>query len=147
MPTCPGHVDFVPGHVKLCGNVPKWASDIKGKTHAYFPSSTHQLYKAWTVLQLSGRQMRPMKRSGNTDITKYWSDWQPKKFFLQNSMSDRPRQCSHVHVSWTCGYQNMHIFFHIHMSDHPKCVWTTQRTHWVVRWVTQPFSLAAALQC
>ena len=32
----------------------------------------------------AGRQMRPMKRSGEPDITKYWSDWQPKNFFCQS---------------------------------------------------------------
>ena len=45
----------------------------------------------------------------------------------------------------TCGYQNMHIYFNIFMSDHPKFVWTTQRTNWVVRSATQSFSLATAL--
>ena len=31
---------------------------------------------------------------------------------------------------WTRGYQNMHIFFNTFMSDHPKFVWTTQRTNY-----------------
>ena len=37
-----------------------------------------------SVLQLSGRQMRPIKWSGDPDITKYWSDWQPKNMRCQS---------------------------------------------------------------
>ena len=46
MPACPGHVDFVPGHVKLCAYVPDWASDFSGWAHVYFFSSMHSLYRA-----------------------------------------------------------------------------------------------------
>ena len=46
MPTCPGHVDFVPGHVNCCGYVPDWASDFPVWACTYFFSSIHKLYRA-----------------------------------------------------------------------------------------------------
>ena len=35
-----GHVNFVLGHVKSCGNVLDWASDFWGRAWNYFPSTT-----------------------------------------------------------------------------------------------------------
>ena len=79
-----------------------------------------------------GRQMRPMKRSGDPDITK---DWQPKNFFCKSPCLIVPDNVIKLCI----------FFSNIFMSDHPKFAWTIQRTNWVVHWATQDFSLAAAL--
>ena len=106
---------------------------------------SHHLHQCWLIIssaaakQSPSRQMRPMKLSG--DITKYWSDWQPKNFFCQNPCQIVPNDAAMLDV-WLSKYA---FLFHYFMSDHPKFVLTTQRTNWVVRWVTQDFSLAAAL--
>ena len=48
MPACPGHVDFVPGHINLCGYVPDWASNFLGWAHYYFHSTIQQLHQSDT---------------------------------------------------------------------------------------------------
>ena len=86
------------------------------------------------MLQLSGRQMRPLKRSGDPDIPNYRSNWRPENF-SSKSMSD------------FVVIKMIYIFcFTISMSDNPKLLLTPQHTSWVVHWATQDFSLAAALE-
>ena len=47
----------------------------------------------------------------------------------------------------TSGYHNTSFFHYFYVTfGWPTFVWITQHTNWVVRWVTQDFSLAAALQ-
>ena len=63
--------------------------------------------------------MRPMKRFSDPDITKYWSDCNPRisfaKVHVQSSQMMQP--------CWMCGYQNMHIIFQYFYVGPPKiCV-------------------------
>ena len=66
-----------------------------------------------------GRQMQPIKRSGDPDIPNYRSDWRIEKFSCQSP-------CSNFWLS-KCSFD-----FNIFMSDSPKLLRTTQGTIWVV---------------
>ena len=103
-------------HISLQINV--WISPNSAQDRLLFQLSPEHWCLA--VLQLSGRQMWPIKQSGDPDITKYWSDWQPKNFFCQ---SGHVQSSQTMQPCWTCGYQNMHIFFQYFYVGPPKiCV-------------------------
>ena len=94
------------------------------------------------MLQLSGRQMRPMKRLGDPDITKYWSDWQPKNFFCQSPTPIVPDNATMLDV-WLSNYA---YFFPIFLcrTTQNLCGPSNVPTEWSAG---RPrfFSLAAAL--
>ena len=78
-----------------------------------------------------GRQMRPIKRSGDPDIPNYRSDWRIEKFSCQSP-------CPNF---WWSKYTVLVSIF----LCRKKLLRTIQGTIWVVPWATLDFSLAAAL--
>ena len=64
--------------------------------------------------------MRPMKRSGDPDITKYWSNWQPKNFFCQSPCLIVPDDSAMLDV-WLSKYAYLFQYFYV---GQPKFVRT-----------------------
>ena len=111
------------------------------------------------VLQRSSRPMWPMKRSGDPDITKYWSDWQTKNLFCQSSCPIVPDDAAILDV-WLSKYAYLFQYFYVGPPkicvDHPTyqlggtlgdpeffvscntdtCVLGDQASPWLVVWTT-----------
>ena len=91
-----------------------------------------------TVLQLSGRPVAKCNQ-WNDRATQILPNTGPTgnpiisfaKVTVKSMSSQTMQTC------WTCGYQTMHMFSNIFMSDHPKSVWNIQRiplTEWSAGW-------------
>ena len=104
----------------------RWCTDIPVHSKRVINLLTGHItlfYVAPAVLQLS---VRPVAKC------ELWSG-RATQILPNTGPTGNPRiSFAKVHVRssqtmqpcWTCGYQTMHIFFNIFMSDHTKFVWT-----------------------
>ena len=108
------------------------------ETTTHWPIYSHAMH---AVAERSpGRQVRPTKRSGDPDITKY-CDWQPNNCSWHSPCPIVPDDAAVVLDVWLSKYKYFSQNFYV--GQLKICV--DQRTNCVVRWATQYFSLAAAL--